>query len=299
MRYANRAFRFVKATLLWNRNPIRMLADAYRYMHLEQRKNDSPVQQIWPHDQELLQNALEFYDRLEKEYLGLNCEADFLRSMQNSYISQKDAYQNFEQALSKKSAYKVKISAEELEKIQSTHKAWQLALPLLDLLLYAGKRSGILDIEMDNNLCPVFPQKFLSQTDTKEGQKGEWWKALSPPPPRTADTIVAEAGGMFYAQESPEHPPYIEVGTHFKKGDPLYIIEVMKMFNKVYAEFSGKVTEVLLIKEKQGKVVKKGQPLFRVKPDEAFHIETEDEKKNRRQKATEELWQEIQARVRR
>ena len=143
---------------------------------------------------------------------------------------------------------------------------------------------------MDEQLRPVFPQKFLLEPKKEKEQKEAWKRALSPPPPHTADTIVTEAGGMFYAQESPESPPYLKVGTHFKKGDPIYIIEVMKMFNKVYAEFSGKVTEVL-IKEKQAKVVKKGQPLFRVEPDEALRIETEAEKSDRRRQASEELWQ--------
>ena len=47
------------------------------------------------------------------------------------------------------------------------------------------------------------------------------------------------------------------------KGDPLYIIEVMKMFNKVYATFAGTVTGVLT---EGGVVVRKGQPLFRSGP---------------------------------
>ena len=41
----------------------------------------------------------------------------------------------------------------------------------------------------------------------------------------------------------------------------------MKMFNKVYAEFAGTVTEVL-IERGDGVIVKKGQPLYRIEPDE-------------------------------
>ena len=72
---------------------------------------------------------------------------------------------------------------------------------------------------------------------------------------------------MFYAQETPGAPNFLEVGSHFDVGDPLYIIEVMKMFNKVYAEFSGTVTEVL-IERGDGVIVKQGEPLYRIEPDE-------------------------------
>ena len=294
MRYARRAFGFADGTLLWKRNPLRMLADLYYYLHLEERKNANPAQQIWSHDQELLQRGLEFYAHLEQEYLGMDTEVDFRHSMQSRSISESKAYKDFENALYTISAYKVELSTEELEKCQAAHRAWQLALPLMNLLLYAGKASGILGIELDESLRPVLPQKFLLDLESekeRDQKESSWKKILSPPPARTADTLVAEAGGMFYAQESPELPPYLKVGTHFKQGDPLYIIEVMKMFNKVHAEFSGKVKAVLF-EEEQGKVVKKGQPLFRVEPDEVIHIETEAEKKKRRCQLTEELWRE-------
>jgi pyruvate/2-oxoglutarate dehydrogenase complex dihydrolipoamide acyltransferase (E2) component len=56
---------------------------------------------------------------------------------------------------------------------------------------------------------------------------------------------------------------------HFDKGQPLYIIEVMKMFNKVYAPFSGTVNRILMTAA-DGAIVSKGQPLFKVTPDEIF-----------------------------
>jgi len=63
----------------------------------------------------------------------------------------------------------------------------------------------------------------------------------------------------------------------------LYIIEVMKMFNKVYAPFSGTIDAVLV--PESGVVVRKGQPLFKVTPDEKFvevdYNEIEREKRER------------------
>ena len=68
------------------------------------------------------------------------------------------------------------------------------------------------------------------------------------------------------------------------KGQPLYIIEVMKMFNKIYAPFSGTIDKIL-IEGGDGTIVSKGQPLFKITPDEKF-VEVdpkaiEKEKRNR------------------
>jgi pyruvate/2-oxoglutarate dehydrogenase complex dihydrolipoamide acyltransferase (E2) component len=74
------------------------------------------------------------------------------------------------------------------------------------------------------------------------------------------------------------------VNSHFKTGDPLYIIEVMKMFNKVSAPFSGTIQELLI--EGDGCIIKKGQPLFRITPDEMVEVEPADVIKARRKRST-------------
>ena len=77
---------------------------------------------------------------------------------------------------------------------------------------------------------------------------------------------------MFYSREAPDRPPFVEAGTHFEVGDPLYIIEVMKMFNKVHAEFEGTVDAVLT--DDDGTIITKGQSLYKVTPDEAVTVES-------------------------
>jgi biotin carboxyl carrier protein len=96
-------------------------------------------------------------------------------------------------------------------------------------------------------------------------------KVLVPPPVMKSDEIVAITGGMFYAQEAPTMPAFVEKGTRFKAGDPLYLVEVMKMFNKVLAPFAGTIDEVLV--QESGAIVQKGQPLFKVTPDEKVVVE--------------------------
>jgi pyruvate/2-oxoglutarate dehydrogenase complex dihydrolipoamide acyltransferase (E2) component len=98
-------------------------------------------------------------------------------------------------------------------------------------------------------------------------------KILVPPPATKADEIVAVSGGMYYGQEAPGHPRFVTEGMHFDKGQPLYVIEVMKMFNTVRAPFSGTIDRIL-ITGADGVIVHKGQPLFKITPDER-HVEVD------------------------
>ena len=91
-------------------------------------------------------------------------------------------------------------------------------------------------------------------------------RVLAPPLIQSGDEIVAESGGSFYRREGPDRPPLVKVGQHFERGDVLCIIEVMKMFNKMRAPFAGTVRELLVTED--ASVVRKGQPLFSVRPDE-------------------------------
>ncbi|MCB1171441.1 MAG: biotin carboxylase, partial [Leptospiraceae bacterium] len=131
-----------------------------------------------------------------------------------------------------------------------------------------------------------FPDRFNDADFQKKNIRH-----LAPPPVASADLIVAASGGMFYSRETPASDPYVMPGDHFNVGEPLYIIEVMKMFNKVVAEFSGTIEERLVPDD--GVVVKKGQPLFRVKPDEERKIETPEEAEKRRKAYTDSLLAEL------
>ena len=80
---------------------------------------------------------------------------------------------------------------------------------------------------------------------------------------------------MFYAREAPDQSPFVNIGDHFETGDPLFIIEVMKMFNKVYAPFSGTVEEALI--DTDATIVKRGEGIFNVTPDEEIVTESVEE----------------------
>ncbi len=91
----------------------------------------------------------------------------------------------------------------------------------------------------------------------------------------TADGMQTTAGSLALLGSVPKRDAFIVKGQHFEKGDPLFIVEVMKMFNKVYAPFSGTVDEILI--DADSTIVKKGQVVFRVTPDEIVIEEPEDD----------------------
>jgi biotin carboxyl carrier protein len=111
---------------------------------------------------------------------------------------------------------------------------------------------------------------------------------LNPPPKAKSDEVIAPMGGMFYSKEAPNLPAMINVGDHFNAGQPLFIIEVMKMFNKISAPFSGTIVKNFL-EDSDGKIISKGQPIFKIQPDEIIKEESEEEILARKKKASLEL----------
>lgn len=65
--------------------------------------------------------------------------------------------------------------------------------------------------------------------------------------------------GTYYASASPDAPPFVSLGQSIKVGDTLAIIEAMKMFNPIEAEFVGTIKTILV---SNGQPVEFDQPLF-------------------------------------
>ncbi|RFC55988.1 acetyl-CoA carboxylase biotin carboxyl carrier protein [Brumimicrobium aurantiacum] len=76
-------------------------------------------------------------------------------------------------------------------------------------------------------------------------------------------TVKSPMIGTFYRSPSPEKPVFVEVGDTIKNGDPVCIIEAMKLFNEIEAEVQGKIVKVLV---DDASPVEYDQPLFLVDP---------------------------------
>ncbi len=65
--------------------------------------------------------------------------------------------------------------------------------------------------------------------------------------------------GTYYSSASPGAATFIKVGQQVKVGDTIGIIEAMKMFNQLEAEYAGTVKAILV---ENGRPVEFDEPLF-------------------------------------
>lgn len=80
-------------------------------------------------------------------------------------------------------------------------------------------------------------------------------------PASDASAVKSPMVGTFYRSPSPSSPVFVEVGTHVKAGDPICIVEAMKMMNQIEADHAG-VVEAILVED--GEPVEFDQPLIRI-----------------------------------
>ena len=70
--------------------------------------------------------------------------------------------------------------------------------------------------------------------------------------------------GTFYRSPSPDQPPFVEANQHVSPGDPLGLIEVMKLYTTIEANLSGTIRS---IEAGDGELVEFDQLLFVIDPD--------------------------------
>src|SRR3954467_5934690 len=78
------------------------------------------------------------------------------------------------------------------------------------------------------------------------------------PPEPEGHIVKSPRVGTFYRAATPGGKPFVEVGDTVQAGDPLCIIEAMKLMNEIEADKSGVVKAIL---SENGQPVEFGQPL--------------------------------------
>lgn len=264
---ANReSFEVKDGRVTWRRNPLFVLIDSYYLLYMDAAAELPAAHRIWEQDQELLEEGAAFYASVEQKVGAM-------------------PWPELDQLLKSKTPAKG-FDPKRWSQVRSAHLGFQLGTELYGLLPLIADRVGFFDLRVNEDLTITIPPRLFDRD-----HQAKMRKVLVPPPVNKADEIVAVSGGMYYAQEAPGMPHFVDEGQHFDAGDPLYIVEVMKMFNKVYAPFSGTVDKILV--ESNGTIVSKGQPLFKVTPDESFVEEDPVEAKARIQSNTEQYLQAV------
>jgi acetyl-CoA carboxylase biotin carboxyl carrier protein len=78
-------------------------------------------------------------------------------------------------------------------------------------------------------------------------------------PVETGHPVKSPMVGTFYRSANPGSKPFAEVGDAIKEGDPICIIEAMKIMNEIEADKSGTIQRIMC---ENGQAVEFGQPLF-------------------------------------
>lgn len=106
-------------------------------------------------------------------------------------------------------------------------------------------------------LAPITPVPAVTSTATT---------ATAEAPAREGETsahaghvVAAPMVGTFYDAPSPDSEPFVRVGQAVSEGDPLCIIEAMKIMNPIEADRAGTITAALV---ENGQPVEYEQPLF-------------------------------------
>jgi acetyl-CoA carboxylase biotin carboxyl carrier protein len=75
------------------------------------------------------------------------------------------------------------------------------------------------------------------------------------------ETINSPIVGSFYLKPSPEADSFAEVGAIVEAGQTVCLVEAMKLFNEIEAEFKCKIVEIL---KQDAAPVEFGEPLLKV-----------------------------------
>ena len=242
----------IEGKICWNENPLELLNETYHFLDMDYVSGDIPpaAAMIWDHDNTILQSALAFYAELDAR---IGCE-DWLELCSILDSNEPPAG----------------LDVELWHRVRNSHRGFQAGTDIIALLPSIAEATGFYELTVNLDLSIHIPDRLV-----EEQLQVAMAKVLVPPPVASSDEILSESGGMFYSRETPTHDVYVSEGDHFNAGDPLFIVEVMKMFNKVYAPFSGTISKVLV--DADGSIISKGQTIFKIIPDEvAVEVSAED-----------------------
>jgi acetyl-CoA carboxylase biotin carboxyl carrier protein len=95
--------------------------------------------------------------------------------------------------------------------------------------------------------------------------KGAAAEAVQGQPPSELHLLRAPTVGVFYRAPAPGAKPFVEVGDKVEKGQQVAILEAMKLMNRIEADRSGRVVDILVA---DGTPVEFDQPLVAMVPSD-------------------------------
>lgn len=110
----------------------------------------------------------------------------------------------------------------------------------------------------------VLQESYYADWQHEHHAPGEGEAAVSSSDRAGLMPVVAPMVGMFYRAQSPDDPPFVEVGDHIEAGHIIGLVEAMKTFNEIMSDVSGTVREIVAA---NGALVETGATLILVEKD--------------------------------
>ena len=108
-------------------------------------------------------------------------------------------------------------------------------------------------VKQTGNIGARTAQAFAGTRRSETGADAEGYELPA------GQIIRAPMSGTFYRSTSPGSDPFVVVGSAVKAGDPLCIVEAMKLLNEIESDRVGTVKAILV---DNGQPVEYGEALF-------------------------------------
>jgi acetyl-CoA carboxylase biotin carboxyl carrier protein len=123
-----------------------------------------------------------------------------------------------------------------------------------------GRRPPFPDAELIRNLAALLTETGLSEIEYAVGNRRIRVARIlaataaplpAPAPARSADiehpgAVKAPMVGTAYLASQPGAPPFVRLGDTVADGQPLLIIEAMKVMNQIRAHRAGRIAQILI-----------------------------------------------------
>ena len=162
-----------------------------------------------------------------------------------------------------------KTTAKAVKAVKTTKKAATKESPILKDVkqLYAFMQDNNLDtIEYDQKglylrLVKAKPAMVPVPVNVGGSVSVGGTSNFAAPQEQYKEVMKSALTGIFFRGSTPSAPPFVKEGAQVAKGDVICLIEAMKVFNEVRADFPCIIKKVLV---ENGKPVKQGDALFAI-----------------------------------
>lgn len=128
----------------------------------------------------------------------------------------------------------------------------------LEVIEFSKDSTYIKLVRKHNNVVHQIPV-FAPSSHAPAGKPAQAAARQAAP---AGETIKAPMSGIFYRSPSPSSPPYVREGDSIREGQVICVIEAMKVFNEIKAEFNCVIEKVM---QENGKALEPNADIFLVK----------------------------------